>query len=65
MSEPRLLVPVRVGTFAAALRLFRTAAGKRTAVAFSSPLRAVADGTARVAVRRAELDDLLRRDAGL
>ncbi|MFC5827151.1 SAV_915 family protein [Nonomuraea insulae] len=39
MSEPRLFVPVRVGTYATALRLFRTAAGKRTAVAFSSPLK--------------------------
>ncbi|MFG1707845.1 SAV_915 family protein [Nonomuraea sp. M3C6] len=39
MSEPRLFVPVRVGTCATALRLFRTASGKRTAVAFSSPLK--------------------------
>lgn len=39
MSEPRLFVPVRVGAFAVALRLFRTASGERTAVAFSSPLK--------------------------
>ncbi|MGW0809842.1 SAV_915 family protein [Nonomuraea sp. NPDC002799] len=39
MSEPRLFVPVRVGACATALRLFRTPAGKRTAVAFSSPLK--------------------------
>ncbi|MFG1684277.1 SAV_915 family protein [Nonomuraea sp. NPDC049269] len=39
MSEPRLFVPVRVGACASALRLFRTASGKRTVVAFSSPLR--------------------------
>ncbi|WP_336206384.1 SAV_915 family protein [Nonomuraea sp. LPB2021202275-12-8] len=39
MSEPRLFVPVRIGTCASALRLFRTASGKRTAVAFSSPLK--------------------------
>ena len=39
MPEPRLFVPVRVGACALALRLFRTASGKRTAVAFSSPLR--------------------------
>jgi hypothetical protein len=39
MSEPRLFVPVRVGRFATALRLFRTASGKQTAVAFSSPFK--------------------------
>ncbi|MEV6038918.1 SAV_915 family protein [Nonomuraea sp. NPDC052116] len=39
MSEPRLCVPVTVGTCASTLRLFRTASGKRTAVAFSSPLK--------------------------
>ncbi|MFC4114495.1 SAV_915 family protein [Nonomuraea zeae] len=39
MSEPRLFVPVRAGAYATALRLFRTAAGKRTAVAFTSPLK--------------------------
>ncbi|MER6006228.1 SAV_915 family protein [Nonomuraea angiospora] len=39
MSEPRLCVPVTVGTCALTLRLFRTASGKRTAVAFSSPLK--------------------------
>ncbi|MEW1843240.1 SAV_915 family protein [Nonomuraea angiospora] len=39
MSEPRLFVPVRVGTCASALRLFRTASGKRTAVAFTSALK--------------------------
>ena len=39
MPESRLFVPVRVGACASALRLFRTASGKRTAVAFSSPLR--------------------------
>ncbi|MEV0385474.1 SAV_915 family protein [Nonomuraea sp. NPDC050643] len=39
MSEPRLFVPVTAGACATALRLFRTTAGKRTAVAFSSPLR--------------------------
>ncbi|SDH57006.1 SAV_915 family protein [Nonomuraea jiangxiensis] len=39
MSEPRLCVPVKVGAYASALRLFRTASGKRTAVAFSSPLK--------------------------
>ncbi|OPG08763.1 hypothetical protein B1L11_27420 [Microbispora sp. GKU 823] len=32
-------MPVRRSTFSLALRLFRTAAGKRTAVAFTSPLR--------------------------
>ncbi|MGW3353000.1 SAV_915 family protein [Nonomuraea rubra] len=39
MSEPRLFIPVSMGRFASALRLFRTAAGKRTAVAFTSPLK--------------------------
>lgn len=39
MSEPRLFVPVQVSACATALRLFRTAAGKRTAVAFTSPLQ--------------------------
>ncbi|MCC5581666.1 SseB family protein [Microtetraspora sp. AC03309] len=39
MSEVPLYVPVRKGAFAMSLRLFRTASGKRTAVAFSSPLR--------------------------
>ncbi|MEV4017645.1 SAV_915 family protein [Nonomuraea angiospora] len=39
MSEPRLFVPVRVGTCASALRLFRTASGERTAVAFTSALK--------------------------
>ncbi|MFI7613530.1 SAV_915 family protein [Nonomuraea terrae] len=39
MSEPRLFVPVRGGGCALTLRLFRTASGKRAAVAFSSPLK--------------------------
>ncbi|MFI6740215.1 SAV_915 family protein [Nonomuraea sp. NPDC050451] len=34
-----MFVPVRVGTCASTLRLFRTASGKRTAVAFSSALK--------------------------
>ncbi|MEV0589918.1 SAV_915 family protein [Nonomuraea cavernae] len=38
MSEPRLFVPVSMSACATALRLFRTASGERTAVAFSSPL---------------------------
>ncbi|MFI6316732.1 SAV_915 family protein [Nonomuraea sp. NPDC050556] len=32
-------VPVRVGAVGTSLRLFRTASGKRTAVAFTSALR--------------------------
>ncbi|MGV9306011.1 SAV_915 family protein [Nonomuraea sp. NPDC003727] len=39
MSDVPLCVPVRQGRFSASLRLFRTASGSRTAVAFSSPLR--------------------------
>lgn len=39
MSEAPLFVPVRKGRFNVSLRLFRTAAGRRTAVAFSSSLR--------------------------
>ncbi|MEV6859844.1 SAV_915 family protein [Streptosporangium subroseum] len=39
MSEVPLFVPVREGAFAVSLRLFRTASGKRTAAAFSSPIR--------------------------
>ncbi|WP_214321874.1 SAV_915 family protein [Nonomuraea sediminis] len=39
MPEPRLFVPVRMGAYGSSLRLFRTASGKRTAVAFSSPVR--------------------------
>ncbi|MCF6470410.1 hypothetical protein FAF44_18690 [Nonomuraea sp. MG754425] len=39
MSEPRLCVPVKSGACALTLRLFRTAAGRRTAVAFTSPLK--------------------------
>ncbi|GAA3668795.1 hypothetical protein GCM10022224_036170 [Nonomuraea antimicrobica] len=39
MSEPRLCVPVKAGGCALTLRLFRTASGKRTAVAFTSPLK--------------------------
>lgn len=39
MSEVPLFVPVRQGRFSASVRLFRTAAGKKTAVAFTSPLR--------------------------
>lgn len=39
MSEPRLCVPVKVGAYASVLRLFRTASGARTAVAFTSPLK--------------------------
>lgn len=35
-SEPPLLVPVRPGAGTLALRLFRTPAGRRTAVAFTS-----------------------------
>ncbi|MGW4644720.1 SAV_915 family protein [Sphaerisporangium sp. NPDC004334] len=38
MGDPLLVVPVREGTATVSLRLFRTAAGVRTAVAFSSPL---------------------------
>ncbi|MEV4383859.1 SAV_915 family protein [Streptosporangium sp. NPDC049644] len=34
-----LYVPVRQGAFSTSLRLFRTASGKRTAVAFTSPMR--------------------------
>lgn len=32
-------VPVREGAFSTSLRLFRTASGKRTAVAFTSAMR--------------------------
>ncbi|MDP9845431.1 SAV_915 family protein [Streptosporangium lutulentum] len=39
MSEIPLFVPVREGTFTVSLRLFRTASGRRTAAAFSSPIR--------------------------
>ncbi|GAA3670855.1 hypothetical protein GCM10022224_038860 [Nonomuraea antimicrobica] len=39
MSEPRLCVPVQPGAHTLTLRLFRTPAGKRTAVAFTSPLK--------------------------
>ncbi|MEU8277191.1 SAV_915 family protein [Microbispora bryophytorum] len=39
MIEDPLYVPVRQSGFSLALRLFRTAAGERTAVAFTSPLR--------------------------
>ncbi|MEU7911658.1 SAV_915 family protein [Microbispora bryophytorum] len=39
MLEDPLYVPVRRSSFSLALRLFRTAAGKQTAVAFTSPLR--------------------------
>ncbi|MBF8191529.1 SseB family protein [Nonomuraea sp. K274] len=39
MSEPRLCVPVKTGACSLTLRLFRTATGRRTAVAFTSPLR--------------------------
>ncbi|GIH52628.1 SseB protein N-terminal domain-containing protein [Microbispora rosea] len=39
MLEDPLYVPVRRSSFSLALRLFRTAAGTRTAVAFTSPLR--------------------------
>ncbi|GHE43979.1 hypothetical protein GCM10017673_52660 [Streptosporangium violaceochromogenes] len=35
-SDPPLLVPVRPGAGTLALRLFRTPAGRRTAVAFTS-----------------------------
>ncbi|MEU8270184.1 SAV_915 family protein [Sphaerisporangium sp. NPDC049002] len=37
MSDPLLVVPVREGEATVSLRLFRTAAGQRTAVAFTSP----------------------------
>ncbi|AWS39952.1 SAV_915 family protein [Streptosporangium sp. 'caverna'] len=36
ISDPPLLVPVRSGSGAMGLRLFRTPAGERTAVAFTS-----------------------------
>ncbi|MCW2879487.1 MAG: hypothetical protein JWQ95_3587 [Sphaerisporangium sp.] len=36
-ADPLLVVPVREGDAMMSLRLFRTAAGKRTAVAFTSP----------------------------
>ncbi|RBQ21907.1 hypothetical protein DP939_04345 [Spongiactinospora rosea] len=39
MPAQPFYVPIRAGRVAAALRLFRTAAGDRTAVAFSSPAR--------------------------
>ncbi|GAB3880378.1 SAV_915 family protein [Microbispora bryophytorum] len=39
MLEDPLYVPVRRSSFSLALRLFRTATGKQTAVAFTSPLR--------------------------
>lgn len=42
MSDVPLFVPVHQGRFSSSLRLFRTAAGRRTAVAFSSPLRVAA-----------------------
>ncbi|MFE3451294.1 SAV_915 family protein [Nonomuraea sp. NPDC059194] len=41
MSEVPLFIPVRQGRLSASLRLFRTAAGEKTAVAFTSPLRLV------------------------
>ncbi|WP_111169843.1 SAV_915 family protein [Spongiactinospora gelatinilytica] len=37
MPAQPFYVPIRAGRVAAALRLFRTVAGERTAVAFSSP----------------------------
>lgn len=39
MSEVPLYVPVREGVFSMSLRLFRTDSGRRTAAAFSSPMR--------------------------
>jgi hypothetical protein len=39
MSDPQLFVPVHETACALSLCLFRTAAGKKTAVAFTSPLR--------------------------
>ncbi|MFG2073829.1 SAV_915 family protein [Nonomuraea maritima] len=39
MSEPRWCVPVKSSGRALSLRLFRTPAGRRTAVAFTSPLK--------------------------
>ncbi|SDK07918.1 SseB protein N-terminal domain-containing protein [Nonomuraea maritima] len=39
MSEPRWCVPVKSSGRVLSLRLFRTPAGRRTAVAFSSPLK--------------------------
>ncbi|MEV8637444.1 SAV_915 family protein [Streptosporangium sp. NPDC051023] len=48
-SDPPLLVPVRPGRASVALRLFRTSAGERTAVAFTSRdrlVRALGDGHA-------------------
>ncbi|MER5627364.1 SAV_915 family protein [Streptosporangium sp. NPDC002544] len=38
MSEVPLFVPIWQGRFSVSLRLFRTAAGRKTAVAFSSAL---------------------------
>ncbi len=38
MSEVPLYVPVRESAFSMSLRLFRTDSGRRTAVAFSSPM---------------------------
>lgn len=39
MLEDPLYVPVNHGTLSLSLRLFRTASGKKTSVAFTSPLR--------------------------
>ena len=39
MARPPLFVPVREGSYALVLRLFRDSAGHRTAVAFTSPVR--------------------------
>ncbi|GII59559.1 hypothetical protein Pth03_79480 [Planotetraspora thailandica] len=39
MLEDPLYVPVHHGDFSLSLRLFRTASGKKTSVAFTSPLR--------------------------
>jgi SseB protein N-terminal domain len=39
MSEPRLCVPVKAGPCSFTLRFFRTPSGRRTAVAFTSPLK--------------------------
>jgi hypothetical protein len=39
MLQDPLYVPIHQGGFAVSLRLFRTASGKKTSVAFSSPLR--------------------------
>ncbi|MBO3748879.1 hypothetical protein J5X84_22605 [Streptosporangiaceae bacterium NEAU-GS5] len=55
ISDKALFVPVRDAGFGLSLRLFRTAGGERTAVAFTSPVRlATVLGTGQKWVRLGE-----------